>query len=231
MERVGAFLKRVCLRIKGIVIGSKMMNRFGWAVVTIISIAMLIFTGLSLTLPWWAIDYTHNCGGYYKVLMLRYGMCDTASSQHPEQNSKKCTAWYDKEGWDQIEQDSGVDTHRAVTYTYPLILVFTYTAMAVLLLQLLICIFQWRNMLKNMWMQRCVLLLTAIFLTLQAWINSIGPDTPLTDENTWKYTNECTESNSYPGFGDYFPVAAAYMGWVVFFVANFPDKCWYDICL
>ena len=217
----------VCLRLKGMIIGSRLMNRFGWAVVTTLSLIMFIFTGLSISLPWWAIDFTNHCSGYYLVLMLRDGMCTTDSSQVPETDGSKCIAWHDEDGWRAVDEESGANTEHEVSHIYPLILEMTYMAIAVLFLQLGICVYQWRFLVENIWLQRIVLLLTVWYLTIQSWINSIGPDTSVTDKDTWRYTNDCSEATSYPGFGDIFPVIAAYLSWVVLFIVNFPEKCWY----
>lgn len=220
--------RNLCLRVKGCFIGSKIMNRFGWSVVALLSLVIFLFTGLSLSLPWWAIDYSMNCGGYYKVLMLRNGMCTASSSQHPESNPNKCIAWYSEDSWAEVDATAGTDTEHDASYTYPLCLILEYTAIATALLQTLISFYQWKNIVKDLVLQRIVLLLSIICISLQLAISTIGAKTDVTDENTWKYTNDCSDSTSYPGLGYYFQGATFYMAWIVVFIANFPEKCWYE---
>jgi hypothetical protein len=221
----GTCLRRVALRVKGVFIGSKMMNRFGWGVVTTLTLGMFMFASTAIMLPWWSLDFSGDCAGYHLVMMLQRGMCDVSQSNQPETNGAKCLGWRQEADWDTVDEESGKDTNYAVFYVYPLILVLSYASISIMLLQLLLCIWQWRVMLKVMWVQRLVLFSTVLFIVIQAWINSIGPETPVTDVKTWQFTNECSNGKSYPGFGDLLPISASYIGCIVLFIVNFPQKC------
>ena len=224
-QTLNTYCKCTARLLYKMVLGSKMINRFGWAIVSFLTLVMTLFTANSFTLSWWNIDYTGSCSNFYVVVMLRYGVCEARESQHPEDSNSRCIQWYEDSDWEDVDEVSGSDTSHAHTYTYPTILILSYACEAVLVLQLFICLYQWRQLIKVMWLQRAVLLLTASFMAMEAYIYSVGSDTSVTNPDTWSFTNSCSSKSSYPGFGAYMPAAAAYIGWAVLFILNFPEKC------
>ena len=159
--------------------------------------------------------------------MIQIGMCHTSESQKATQDSSDCIAWDDDAGWEEVHAQSGVNTDRAVRHVYPAILGMMYALVALMGLQLLVCLYQWMAMKPNIWIQRFVLGSTFGFWVLSVAISGISGSTTVADDQTWKYTNTCSTSQSYPGIGSILVVSfSSVVTYVAVFVVNFPEKIW-----
>ena len=159
--------------------------------------------------------------------MLQFGMCQTSASQKSTQDNSDCFAWDDSEKWGEVDANSGVNTDRAVKQVYPAILRMTYALVAMMGFQVLVCFYQWKEMKQSIWIQRFVFLSTFSYWLIGISISGISGNTSVTDEETWKYTNNCTNSVSYPGIGNILLITfGTIVTYVAMFVVNFPEKIW-----
>lgn len=159
--------------------------------------------------------------------MLQFGMCQTSASQKSTQDNSDCTAWNDSEEWDEVNASSGVNTDRSVRHVYPAILCMTYALVSMMGMQVLVCLYQWKKMKESIWIQRFVLFSTFSYWLVAISISGISGNTSVANEDTWKYTNQCTNSVSYPGIGNILLITfGTIVTYVTMFIINFPEKIW-----
>ncbi len=78
----------------------KQLSRFGWLVVALLNLLMVLFAGLGLGLPWYELDYYRDCSGYYLAVQLLYGVCEL--SEPVTGRSRNCIGWWDENKWSEV---------------------------------------------------------------------------------------------------------------------------------
>lgn len=206
-------------------IGSTILNRFGWVLVGAVSTALMAVTVVSVTQPWWAIDFFTGCDDRHFSVFLQYGFCEVSKPQGVTRFD--CVAWYERSKWDRIDEQSGVDTHRATNAIYPWIRIMSFVALFLNVVQVALCGLQWYKQYRTMAIQRTVLLLTWTWLLIISATQSMGGQTTVTRLSTWEFTNTCSDGLSYAAAGYVaVNVAAYFIVGSLIAIINFPTKFW-----
>jgi hypothetical protein len=177
-------------------------------------------------MPWWAIDFTgSDCTETFFVFFLQWGMCEVSHSQAVDPTN--CIGLYDKSGWEEVDEQSGADTHRARTLIYPWVLAMTCVALTLVVIQFLIAFMQLKKMYLSMLPQRIVLLLSVSWMLISAGTQSMGSDTYITRVSTWSYTNDCPDSLSYPAVSYYLVGTLGHVHVIaLYLLINHPQRFW-----
>ena len=210
---------------------ARQLNRFGWAFVVILSLAMVVFASFSLLLPWFEIDYFGGCDGHYMAVELPWGMCNIYVPGSAK--ARNCLGWDNDGGWREVDEQSGKSTHFARTYLFPYILIMNMVALTFAGIQFIISVMYYRWIMSYrvlLWPilgQYLVLFLTLSYFALLTGAQTLGLNSTVTDPATWQYTNTCEQHKAYPAVGySLVNSGGTTCVYIVVTLVSFPNRLW-----
>ena len=83
-----------------------MLTRFGWLIVLIMSLWLVLVTAAGLSFAVWTTEYSGNCEATYWIFHLTQGVCPTNNIDR-QYDLQNCWAFNDDEKWNAAHEASG----------------------------------------------------------------------------------------------------------------------------